>query len=338
MQLSVQTASPPPTSLVLGPGAPVLAFDVGGTDLKFGDVDAAGRFTHRGTTPTAMGSQEEFLDQLCGLAATYFAKPAGQRPQAIAVNAPGIVDAGAGVVVSAVNLGWKNFALASALESRTGLPVVLGNDVQVAGLAEHRLGAAKGLRNALVMVIGTGIASAVILDGEVYDGDGYAGEIGHARMEPLASTVAIQCTCGASGCLQTMSSASAIARNYAAVSGVPVAGAKEVMAAAAAGDLAAVGVLDQAFDGLALAIAQSVALLAPQAVIFGGGLSNAGDSLLVPVAARLESILSFHRRPLLLRAQFGPLAGLIGGAVQARRLLCKEQPNGGRQTPNPWRD
>ncbi|MHC6222269.1 ROK family protein [Arthrobacter sp. MMS24-S77] len=333
----MQTAGPP-TSPLLGRGAPVLVFDVGGTDLKFGDVDEDGRFTHRGTTPTAIGSQEEFLDQLCSLVATYLSEPLELRPRAIAVNAPGIVDADAGVVVSAVNLGWSNFALSSALQAKTGLPVVLGNDVQMAGLAEHRLGAAKGLRNALVVVIGTGIASAVILDGEVYDGDGYAGEIGHARMEPLASTVAMPCTCGASGCLQTMASASAIARNYSAVSGVPVVGAKEVMAAATAGDPAAVGVLNQAFDGLALAIAQSVALLAPEAVIFGGGLSNAGDALLLPVAARLESILSFHRRPLLLRARFGPLAGLIGGAVQARRLLCNEQPNGGRQTPSPWRD
>ncbi|GAB2739250.1 ROK family protein [Arthrobacter bambusae] len=338
MQLSVQTAGSPPTSLIPGPGAPVMVFDVGGTDLKYGVVDSTGRFAHQGSTPTAIGSQEKFLDQLSGLVATYQAGPREQRPQAIAVNAPGIVDASTGVVVSAVNLGWSDFALSSALEARVGLPVVLGNDVQMAGLAEHRLGAAKGLRNALVLVIGTGIASAVILDGEVYDGDGYAGEIGHARMEPLTSTVAILCTCGASGCLQTVSSASAIARNYAAVSGTPVVGAKEVMDAAAAGDPAAVGVLNQAYDGLALAIAQSVALLAPQAVIFGGGLSNAGDALLRPVAERLDSILSFHRRPRLLPARFGSSAGLLGGAVQARRLLCKEQPNGGQQTPSPWRD
>lgn len=321
MDTSVQDVRSAPRLPVLGPGAPVMVFDIGGTDLKYGVVDTRGAFIHRGVAPTVTCSQEGILDQISALVWKWQRQHPESLPLAIAVNAPGIVDARNGVVVSAANLGWEDFPLRAALEARTGFPVALGNDVQVAGLAEHQLGAAKGFRNALVLVIGTGIASTVILDGEVYDGDGYAGEIGHARIEPLASRAAIRCACGAEGCLQTVSSAAAIARNYSTASGRPVDGAEPVMAAAAAGDRTAVAVLEQAFDGLALAIAQSVALLAPQAVIFGGGLSNAGDALLRPVASRLDSVLSFHRRPRLLRAAFGPAAGLIGGALKARQLL-----------------
>lgn len=310
------------TEQSLGSGAPVLAIDIGGTDIKYGLADPGGAFIHSGSIPTAANHPGTMIDRLSALVEDARISHPQQQPAALGVNVPGIVEEATGVVVTSANLGWSNFPLKELLESRLGLPVALGHDVQAAGFAEHRLGAARGFDNALVVVIGTGIASTIILGGQIYSGHGYAGEIGHSRIEPLGSAAAILCPCGAAGCLQTVSSASAIARHYSAAVGRDVPGAKEVMAAAANDDGAAQLVMDRAFDGLALALAQNVAMLAPEIVVIGGGLAEAGDALLEPVARRLESVLSFHRRPQLVTAALGSAAGMVGAALKARELAA----------------
>ena len=117
-------------------------------------------------------------------------------------------------------------------ERELGLPVAFGHDVRAAGDAEHRLGAAAAYGDVVVLAIGTGIAGALVLDGRPYAGGGFAGEIGHALGDPQGE----RCACGAIGCLETISSAGAIARRYSAASGIRRRGARDVLAAATAGD------------------------------------------------------------------------------------------------------
>lgn len=305
-------ASPTP----LGPGDAVLAFDVGGTDTKSALVDGAGRVLGLRRTPTPRAGDrtaEAVVDRVAELAVELRAAHPGVQPVATGLLVPGVVDPDRGVGVFASNLGWRDAPIRDLAEAALGLPVAFHHDVTAASLAEHRLGAAQAYDDVVVLVIGTGIAGALILDGRPHLGGGYAGEIGHS---PVAEGP--RCPCGARGCLETIASAGAIARRYAERSGSRIDGAREVLARAEAGDAVAREVWESAIDALGFAVAQLAATVAPQAIVIGGGLSRAGDALFAPLTARMNERLSFHRRPLLVPARLGDDAGLLGAALVAR--------------------
>lgn len=304
---------------ILGPGPAVLAFDVGGTDTKSALVDATGMIVGLRRTRTPVGSQDParaVVDSLTALAGDHLNDNPGTDVRAMGISVPGLVDDAAGIGVFSANLGWRDAAIRSLAKQAMNLPVSFGHDVRAAGLAEHRLGAARGYRSAVVVVIGTGIAGAIILDGQPYAGGGFAGEVGHTIADPNG----IPCPCGAIGCLETIASAHAIARRYSAASGRPVTGARDVLEAAQGGDRVAQHVWDEAVGALAESLARLVSLIAPEAIVIGGGLSTAGSALFDPLEARLEALLSFHRRPRLLRAELGDDAGLLGTVLAARQL------------------
>ncbi|PWC04976.1 ROK family protein [Agromyces badenianii] len=306
---------------LLGPGDAVLAFDVGGTDTKSALVDASGRVLGLRRTPTPLDPSDPaatIVAKLASLAGEHLAGAPGVRPMAAAISVPGLVDEVTGVGMFASNLGWRDAPIRSLAEAALGLPVAFGHDVRAAGDAEHRLGAARAYGDVVVLAIGTGIASALVLGGRPYAGGGYAGEIGHSLADPFGEP----CACGAIGCLETIASAGAIARRYSAASGTPVAGAREVLDAATAGDPVARRVWDDAVEALAEALARLVAVLAPEAVVIGGGLAQAGHALFSPLGERLDALLSFHRRPVLVHAELGDDAGLLGTALAARDLAA----------------
>lgn len=317
----MRTVSPNQTAEAapLGPGAAVLAFDVGGTDMKSAIVDAEGRVLGLRRTPTPRDSGDPagaIVAALAELARLHRSEAPGVQPISAGVSVPGLVDERAGVGIFASNLGWRDAPIRELADRALGLPVAFGHDVRAAGDAEHRLGAARGLGDVVVLAIGTGIAGSLVLDGRPYSGGGFAGELGHALSDPDGDP----CTCGARGCLETIASAGAIARRYAAASGNSVPGAREVLAAAQSGDADAVRIWDDAVRALAEAIARLVASIAPEAVVIGGGLAQAGPALFEPLGERLDGILSFHRRPALIRARLGDDAGLLGTALAARDL------------------
>ncbi|MGX5697960.1 ROK family protein [Agromyces soli] len=294
----------------------MLAFDVGGTDIKSALFDGDGRMLGLSRTPTPLDD---------GDTATAVARRLGELgrelrrrfpdapPVAAGVLVPGIVDPDRGIGVFASNLRWRDAPIRALAERELGLPVAFDHDVRAASWAEHVLGGARAYDDAVVLVIGTGIAGALIVDGRPHAGGGYAGEIGHS---PVAEGPA--CACGGRGCLEAIASAGAIARRYAERSGVAPDGARDVLARAGAGDPVAAAVWDEALDALALAIAQLAAVLAPQAVVIGGGLSRAGDELFDALRRRVDARLSFHRRPELVPAELGEDAGLLGAALIAR--------------------
>lgn len=303
----------------LGPGEAVLAFDVGGTDTKSALIDRHGRVLGLRRTPTPHHGDDPasaVVAALGGLARAHLADVPDVQPVAAGVSVPGLVDERAGVGIFASNLGWRDAPIRDLATRALGLPIAFGHDVRAAGDAEHRLGAAQGYGDVVVLAIGTGIAGAIILDGRPYAGGGFAGELGHALSDPDGET----CTCGARGCLETIASAGAVARRYTAASGIAVPGAREVLAAARAGDALAIRVWDDAVRALAESLARLVATVAPEAVVIGGGLAQAGPALFEPLGARLDALLSFHRRPALIRARLGHDAGLLGTALAARDL------------------
>jgi glucokinase len=285
----------------------VVAVDVGGTDIKGALVGGDAVALAERSLPTPR-SPERIVDAVAALVDEL------GPVAAIGMAVPGVVDDENGVAVWSENLGWSDVPFAALVRERCGLPTVLGHDVRTGALAETRIGAAHGMSDVVYLSIGTGIAAGIVLGGRLHAGGGYAGEIGHTPTghdEP--------CACGGRGCLEAIASAAAIARRYTARSGRPVAGAAEVLAA---GDPDALAVWDEALDALAGALAWVASVLAPEAIVVGGGLSRAGAALFDPLAERIRGGLTFQRVPRLVPAALGERAGCMGAALLALDMLA----------------
>jgi glucokinase len=309
-------AAPPP---LLGAGSAVLAFDVGGTDMKAALADDAGRIRDILRVPTPLDGKRTagaVVTRIGELARDLLRDHPDVHPQAAGLLVPGHVDDEGGVGVFSENLGWTDYPFRDRAAAMLGVPVSFGHDVRGAGEAEYRLGAAAPFRDVVVMAIGTGIAGAIFVQGTLYTGGGMAGEIGHSKVADGPA-----CACGGHGCLEAVASAGAIARRYTQATGQVVSGAKDVLDRAALGDVRAKEIWESTLDALALGLSHTVALLAPEAIVIGGGLSQAGPALFEPLERRLDAILTFHRRPKLLRASIGENAGVIGAALRARDLV-----------------
>jgi glucokinase len=218
------------------------------------------------------------------------------------------------VAVFSANLGWRDLDVVSPLESALGIPVALGHDVRAGLLAEARWGAARGADHAMFVPLGTGIAGALMVDGRVLHAGGYAGELGHVVVEPGGPV----CGCGARGCLEAVSSASAVERAYAHRLGLAEqVSAKEIAALVAQGDPDAVAVWHHAVAALARAVVMAVTLTGVDLVLVGGGLAQSGDLLLEPLRRDVAGALTFQRPPTLARAALGDRAGCLGAACLA---------------------
>ncbi|MDF6044003.1 ROK family protein [Streptomyces sp. JH14] len=246
----------------------------------------------------------------------------GESAVAAGVAVPGIVDAENGIAVYAANLGWHDVPLRDQLGERLGkVPVALGHDVRTGGLAEGRIGAGKGADRFLFVPLGTGIAGAIGIAGTIEAGaHGYAGEIGHIVVRPDGP----DCGCGQRGCLETLASASAVSRAWAAASGDPAADAADCAKAVESGDPAAVRVWQDAVDALAAGLVTALTLLDPRMLIIGGGLAEAGETLFVPLRAAVEERVTFQKLPHIVPAALGDTAGCLGAGLLAWDLLSTE--------------
>ncbi|GAB3121370.1 ROK family protein [Glaciibacter psychrotolerans] len=308
------------TALPLGPGQAVLAIDVGGTDTKAALFDSTGTMLGLSRTPTPLcgtGTADAVLHRVRELRMQFATDFPDVPPHALGMLAPGLVDDDRGIGVLSANLHWSNIPFTQLAQDLLRLPTTFSHDVRAAGEAEFRLGAGRGYQNLVVLVIGTGIAGSLFIDGHAYSAGGFAGEIGHAIVDPLGPV----CVCGSRGCLEAIASAGAIARRYHDRTGIKPDGARDVLLRSHSGDPDAAAVWNEALDALAVSIAQLAAILAPEAIVIGGGLAQAGDALVVPLRERVDALLSFHRRPVLLPAMLGENAGLLGAALRARDLL-----------------
>ncbi|MFD5628733.1 ROK family protein [Streptomyces sp. NPDC127072] len=329
----MRNSSPPPGLVV--------AVDVGGTGIKAALVARDGsvvrsvrRETRREAGPAAV------LDRVTATAAELAAAcvaSTGSAPLAAGVAVPGLVDTARGVARYAANLGWRDLPLRDLLTERLGLPVALGHDVRAGALAEGRLGAGREHDDFLFVALGTGIAAAHVREGRVFEGSrGGAGELGHLV---LRSGGGPRCGCGRRGCLETLASASAVARAYAEASGparssrkAPLTGggvrpgleipvtAEGVRDLVRAGDRVARQVWRRAVHALADGLAAYTVLCEPELVVLGGGLARAGTDLTDPLREALARRLPFHRPPELALAALGDRAGCQGAALLALDL------------------
>lgn len=297
----------------------VAALDVGGTTMKGGFVARDGKILHfeRRTTPRAEGPEaviaaiRDFVTDLTRPRAASPAEPdidswAGSRPLAVGLAVPGLVTPTHAIFSAA--FGWRDVPAAAFAD--VDLPVALGHDVRSAGEAELAHGTSE--RDVLYLPIGTGIAGAVVLSGSLYGGAaGWAGQIGHIPVYPDG----LPCGCGQKGCLAAYASGGAVAARC----GVP--GAEEVVRLVSAGDPRAVEVWDEAVEALALGLATYTLVADPAAIVIGGGVSQAGDALLVPLRKRLADRLVFRPAPQVRASALGARAGLMGAGLLGWRAV-----------------
>jgi len=293
----------------------VVAVDVGGTEIKSALVNSDLNIIAmiNGPTPKADKTGVETVTAIVGLV-SQFSKQ--QTISAVGLAVPGALDEPAGTSRWSGNLQWNNLPIRDLLAEAINKPVAFGHDVRTAAVAEMRSGAAKGARNAIFIPVGTGIAAALIIDGEIRSADGFAGEIGHVNVNGK-----YPCVCGKSGCLEAASSTLAISKAYEVHSGKTGVTTEEIYKLVVAGDPVATQVWNDATAAMARACEVLITILAPDVIVFGGGLSNAGETFLKPIRQYLDSSLTFQRKPRLEIAHYKSQAGAIGCAMLAFDLV-----------------
>jgi glucokinase len=279
----------------------VLAVDIGGTKLAVGRVDGDGVLAdHRAVPTPAGGTAEELWAVLAGLVS---AVRRGDEA-VVGVGCGGPMEPG-GASVSPLNVpAWRGFPLRERLGTLTGLPVHIDNDAKALALGEGWVGAARGVRNYIAMVVSTGVGGGIVLDGRLLDGaTGNAGHIGHVMVEPGGRT----CACGAQGCLEAEASGPSI---RAATSLDPQAVGDDVRSRVGTLVGRAVATVANLLDLRLAVVAGSVALG------YGATFFDAAQAEL-DVRARIE----FSRGARILPAGLGDAGPLVGAAAVGRRGL-----------------
>lgn len=315
--------------------------DIGGTRIKAGAVDAAGQVLALRSLPTPdPGGAASTLEEVVAAVVTELLielRASGTRTLAVGVGAAGLVDAARGTVVFAPHLAWRDAPVRDALADRLGLPVVVDNDANAAGWAEHRFGAGRGESHLLVVNLGTGIGAALLVDGLLYRGrHGLAGELGHQQVLPEGR----HCECGLRGCWEQYASGSALRRlglgiqrsGGAGAAALAAVGARSpehltgehVTRAARAGDPGCIAAVAEIGRWLGVGVAGAVAAVDPGTVVVGGGVCEAGELLLGPARAALGlHLVGRGHRPVphLVASELGVHAGMVGAADLARSSL-----------------
>ena len=310
------------------PDSSILAFDLGGTDLKVARI--AGDGAVHGFTKLPSNAKKGEAALLEAIARAAGSVGHASSPDIAGFGSPGVLDPESGVIVDRTpNLRLPaDYPMRTRLEALLGKRVVIDNDANCAALAEHVAGAARGAHVSLTVTVGTGVGCGIVADGRVLRGAfGGAGEIGHM---PLGST-GPACGCGVQGCAEPMASgAGLVARAQEA--GLAVTSAREGFES---GDPRAAAVIERMVDHLARMLGAAAALLNPDVIVVGGGVAQAGEQLFAPLRERsARYLLASHRKALrIVPATLGEQAGVIGAGLGAWQAQGKAPPGvkrGGR--------
>ena len=291
-------------------------FDIGGTRLKFGLVDSDGRLVHKGRvrSPEAMTEILAVLEEAwAGLK-----KRAPGPIRSCGFGIAGFYSIKERKILQSPNYPSLNgYPLIPALRKFIDVPIRIGNDANMAAYGEFRHGAGRGARSLVLLTVGTGIGSGVILDGKLWQGEGgYAGEIGHITVNPEGEA----CGCGNRGCLETEASAPRMVRNFQALTGrTDITDSRDIYLLAKAGDPAALESFRTLAYWLGIGIGIVINMLNPGMILIGGGVVSAGKLLLGPVAeeARRRSHRISFAGCRIEKAALGNDAGLVGAAAWA---------------------
>ncbi|MGZ5324307.1 MAG: ROK family protein [Solirubrobacterales bacterium] len=310
-----------------------IGVDLGGTKLATGVVDSQQNILHTSRESSTGRSEDEVM----GAIEQELREAMEARPQVIGagLGVPCTIDRERGVAINAVNLEITDVPIRDLMRERLGIPVFIDNDANCAALAEHRFGAAKGARNAILLTVGTGIGGGIIINRELYRGTtGAAAELGHIAVEENGPPC--QGTCPNRGCVETLASGTALAREGTAAAGRNPGSAlfralqeggisgRVVTEAALAGDAVAREVVAEAGRYLGVAVASLVNVFDPDLVVIGGGVTAGAGELLVEPARkemRRRALPPMNRTPVT-PAALGSDAGMIGAAQMVLEELA----------------
>jgi glucokinase len=308
----------------------VIGVDLGGTKVLAGAVDAEQHVHHRAQRPVAGLEQAALLQAI--VAAVEEVRSAAPGPViAVGFGIPSLIDQRRGTAVMSVNLPVADMPFRDVMAERLGLPAFIDNDANVAALAEHRFGAAKGSRHTVMLTVGTGVGGGLVLEDHIYRGAiGAGAELGHMVID--IDGPPCQGNCPNHGCLEAVASGTALVREaHEAARAAPESAIGRMLEEgrdltgplitelAHDGDAAAREVLALIGRRLGVGVANYVNIFNPDAVVIGGGVIAAGDLLLGPVR---EEVATRALRPSkdlvqIVPARFGNEAGMLGAAALA---------------------
>ncbi len=309
----------------------IVGVDLGATQIRAALADGAGSVLRR-TRCLTLGQEgvEPVMGRIKGAIYEVMGSTDRQQVQGIGIVALGLSDPWKGIIVDAPNLsGWRNIPLKALLEEEFGLPVFVGNDANLAALAEQRFGAGQGVSNLIYITVSTGIGGGIIVDNRLLLGaQGMAGEVGHQTIEADGPP----CNCGNVGCLEALAAGPAIARCARELIrtgvGTTIADrvggdldkitAREVSQAAQAGDPVAIELFRQAGFYVGVGIVNLLHLFNPSLIVIGGGVTKAGDLLFEPIRAtvRQRAMAGYLREdPFIVPATLGDDVGLLGAVA-----------------------
>ena len=286
----------------------VFGIDIGGQSAKFGIVNLAGEVLAQNKWETAVPPTDAqvYVDTLAQALKDLLVKSGinASRIHGIGVGAPN-GNYYTGQIECAPNLPWAHSTVdfAKMLEAATGFPVKLTNDANAAALGEMKYGVAQGMRDFIMITLGTGVGSGIVIGGQmVYGHDGFAGELGHTVAVPGGRP----CNCGKKGCLEAYCSAIGVARTArewleeskepSVLRNVPNITSKDVYDAAKKGDALALRVFEFTGRLLGTKLADFIAFSAPEAIVLFGGLAHARDFLTKPIVEAMnEEVISLWK-------------------------------------------
>ena len=277
----------------------VVGMDIGGTNTVFGIVDSRGTVLASDSIKTHQFEKvEDYVDAVCERMRPLLEQFGGSdKIKGMGVGAPN-GNYYSGTIEFAPNLPWKGIIpLAAMFEERLGIPTALTNDANAAAIGEMTYGAARGMKDFIMITLGTGVGSGIVINGQlVYGHDGFAGELGHVIVDKEGRI----CGCGRKGCLETYCSATGVARTAreflvarsepSLLRNVPAEEiqSKDVYDAAVKGDKLAQDIFEFTGDILGRALANFIAFSSPEAIILFGGLAKSGDYIMKPIQKAME--------------------------------------------------
>ncbi|MCR4942928.1 MAG: ROK family protein [Clostridium sp.] len=306
----------------------VIGIDLGGTKISTALSDFDGNIISNIVVPTnAVEGEMPVLNRIIGTIEEVLSKANVKTTdvESIGIGSPGPLNSNTGIIITTPNLPFKNFNVTSPIKERFDIPVYLDNDANVATIGEFMFGAGKGKKNVVFFTVSTGVGGGAIVNGNIYRGSTCnALEIGHTTVAPNGP----RCNCGNIGCLEAVSSGTAIGRRgQEAVSTNVETSLKqydkitsyEVFLEAGKGDEVAKEIRDEALDYLGIGVANAVSIFDPEMVIIGGGVTQVGDILFnrvrEVVKKRCFKVMSENCE--VVPAGLGTNAGVVGAVALA---------------------
>ncbi len=297
-----------------------IGIDVGGTNIKLGLINAAGRIKARSrlNTKTFIRHKNELIDALVAAIDDLIvqAKLTRRQIRGIGIGLPGLINPQKGLVVFLPNIpGWNNVPLKKILEKKLGIKTFLDNDVKVITLAEWKYGAGRGCENFVCMTLGTGVGSGLVLDNHLYRGEGFvAGELGHMPLNEHGPA----CPCGGFGCYERYVGNAALKRKAEQIFKNKAIDLPDIFDLAHRGDKRAVRFWHEAAVHIGNGLVGIVNLLNPRRIIIGGGVSNNFQIFKrdVEKIIKQRSMAVQGKMVKIVKAQLGDDAGLIDALSQ----------------------